>query len=75
MNIMRREMEDIKRNQIEILELKNTIFKTKNSQGQPSGVMVKFTHFTSVAQGSPVRILGLDLWTAYQAMLYQVSHI
>ena len=41
----------------------------------PGGTVVKFTHSTSVAWGSLVQILGVDLCTAYQAMLWQASHI
>ena len=44
-------------------------------RGQPSGAVVKFALSTSVAQGSPIRILGVDLGTVYQAMLWQASHI
>ena len=29
--------------------------------GQPGGTVIKFTRSTSVAQGSPVRILGADM--------------
>ena len=36
--------------------------------------MVKFAHSASVAPGLPVRVPGVDLHTAYQAMLWQVSH-
>ena len=45
------------------------------SRGQPSSAAVKFACSASAAQGSPVWILGVDLHTAYQAMLWQVSHI
>ena len=34
------------------------------------GVVVEFTHSTSVAWGSCIRILGVDLPTAHQAMLW-----
>ena len=39
--------------------------------GQPRGVVVKFAHSISIAQGSQVQILGMDLHTAHQAMLWQ----
>ena len=39
--------------------------------GPAGGVRVKFTRFSSAAQGSPVRIPGADLHTTYQAMLCQ----
>ena len=39
-------------------------------EGQPSGTAVKFTHSTSAAQASPVRIPGVDLHAACQAMLW-----
>ena len=44
--------------------------KVRNFRGWPRGVMVKFIHSTLVALGSQVRILGVDLHTAYQAMLW-----
>ena len=37
----------------------------------PSGAAVKFVPSTSLAQGLPVQILGMDLRTIYQAMLWQ----
>ena len=40
------------------------------SWGWPGGVVVKFTHSAWVAQGSQVQILGLELYTAHQAMLW-----
>ena len=43
--------------------------------GQPGGAVVRFTHSASLARGSPVWILGADLHTAWQAMLWQASHI
>ena len=43
--------------------------------GWPSGVVVKFSHSAAVAQGSLVQILGADLHTAWQAMLWQAFHI
>ena len=44
-------------------------------RGQPSGVVVKFAHSTLVAQGLRIRNPGMDLGTAYQAMLWQASRI
>ena len=38
--------------------------------GQAGGVVVKFSHSTSVAWGSWVQIPGTDLDTAHQAMLW-----
>ena len=42
--------------------------------GQPGGTAVKLAHSASAAQGSPFQILGADLRTAYQAILWQASH-
>ena len=44
--------------------------KVKSKGGWPCGVVVKFTYSAWVAQGSLVRILGTDLHTAHQAMLW-----
>ena len=46
--------------------------RVKNSQnrGQPGDAVVKFTCSTSAVRGLPVWILGADLHTAYQAMLW-----
>ena len=52
-----------------------TLHKKSYLRGQPSGTAVKFTHSNLVAWGSPVRILGMDICTAGQAMLWQASHI
>ena len=41
--------------------------------GRHSGAAAKFTHFALAAWGSPVQIWGTDLYTAFQAMLWQVS--
>ena len=49
--------------------------KNIQNSGRLSGTAVKFAHSDSVAQGSLVRILGVDLRTACQAMLWQASHI
>ena len=43
--------------------------------GWPRGAVVKFACSTSAAWGSLVWIQGADLHTAYQAMLWQTSHI
>ena len=43
--------------------------------GQLGGAAVKFARSASVARGLPVRILGADLHTACQAMLWLASHI
>ena len=37
---------------------------------RPGGTVVKFVHSSSVAQSSQVPILGVDLHTAHQAMLW-----
>ena len=42
--------------------------------GWPSGVVIKFTCSTLVAQGSQVQIRGVDLHTAHQAMLCSIPH-
>ena len=39
--------------------------------GQPGGIVLRFTHSTSAAQGSQVQIPGADLHTAHQAMLWR----
>ena len=39
--------------------------------GWPTGIVVKFAWSALVAWGSPVWILGTDLHTAHQAMLWQ----
>ena len=38
---------------------------------QPSGIVIKFAHSALVAQGSWVQILGVELHTTHQAMLWQ----
>ena len=43
--------------------------------GQPSGTVVKLASSTLAARASLVWILGADLCTGWQAMLWQVSHI
>ena len=42
-------------------------------RGWPGGTVVKFAHSTSVAWGSRVQILGVDLHMVCQAMLWQAS--
>ena len=42
-------------------------------RGWPSGGAVKFAR--SKAQGLQVQMLGVDLRAAYQAMLWQASHL
>ena len=44
--------------------------KAGNFGGQPGGVGVKSTSSTLVAQGSRVWILGVDLHTTHQAMVW-----
>ena len=48
-----------------------TLIKKKNKQGPPGGVVVVFAHSASLAWGSPVWILGVDLCTTRQAMLWR----
>ena len=43
--------------------------KQKTNLGRPSSAVVKFTRSASAAQDSLVRIPGVNLCTAYQAML------
>ena len=45
------------------------------SWGQPGGAPIEYARSVSAAQGSLVQIPGVDLRTACQAMLWQVSHI
>ena len=49
--------------------------KKEHSGGWPGGIVVKFMHSALAAQGLLVRILGADLHTAHQAMLWQVCYI
>ena len=49
--------------------------KILNCWGRPGGAPVKFARSALAARGSPVRILGADLCTACQAMLWQVFHV
>ena len=65
------------------IELEETIvpmlflhgLKKDSRRGQPCGVSVKFTRSAFLACGSPVQILGADIHSPYQAMLWQASHI
>ena len=49
--------------------------KGKKVGGQTGGAVFKFACSALAAQGSPIWILGVDLRTACQAMLWQASHI
>ena len=40
-------------------------------RGHPGGIAVEFVYSSSVAQGSLVQILGVDLCVAHQAMLWR----
>ena len=44
--------------------------KVFSSWGQPSGIVVEFTHSASAAWALPIQILGADLHTAHQVMLW-----
>ena len=44
-------------------------------KGWPGGAAVKFAHSASATWGLPVWIPGVDLCTAWQAMLWQASHV
>ena len=51
-----------------------TVVTCKNnsdSQGQPSGIVVRFVCPTSMSQGSGVWIRGADLHTAHQPILWR----
>ena len=50
-------------------------FRIPEDRGLPGGVAVEPKCSTSEARGSPVWIPGAELFTTYQAMLWQVSHI
>ena len=43
--------------------------------GWPAGIMVKFACYALVTRGSLFRIPSRDLHPAYQALLWEVSHI
>ena len=47
------------------------LLQNNEKRGQPSGIVVRFTHSASAAQGLPVWIPGADLHTTYQPMLWQ----
>ena len=51
------------------------LLKVGKNRSQPGGAVVKIVCSVSAAQGSLVRIPVADLRTAYQAMLWQASHI
>ena len=40
-------------------------------KGRPGGIVVKFTSSSLLAQGSLAQILGVDLHTTHQAMLWR----
>ena len=44
--------------------------KQKSYRGHPGGVVVKFAHSTSAAQGSWVQIPGMNLHTTNQVILW-----
>ena len=46
------------------------VFKKSCHSGWPSGIVVKFSHSPLAAWGLQVQILGVDLHTAHQAMLW-----
>ena len=54
-----------------VLKTRTMPFKIKKdiTWGRPGGAVVKFARSTSVAWDSQIQILGVDLRTAYQAML------
>ena len=52
------------------LVFKKYYFQNLNRRGRPGGIVVKFTHSALVARGSQVQILGVDLHTTHQAMLW-----
>ena len=55
---------------VKILKLVCGLFlKINKNGGWPSGVVAKFARSASAAQGSLIRIPGIDLCTAYEAML------
>ena len=61
-------------NSLFLREDSSLVRKTNNKQiirGWPGGVLVKFTCSASVAPGLQVRILGADLCTTPQALLWQ----
>ena len=45
--------------------------KSNSIRGWPSGIVVKFVLSALAAWGLQIQILGTDLHTAYQAMLWQ----
>ena len=57
-----------------VISLHTSVFKLDYGD-KPGGAAVKFTRSPLAARGSLVHILGVDLHTDRQAMLWQVSHI
>ena len=55
-------------------DLHNTFSEKRMLWGRPGGTAVKFVCTTAAARGSPVQIPSVDLCTAYQAMLWQLSY-
>ena len=53
----------------------NRQFIESKYRGFPGGAVVNFARSASAAHGSQVQIPGRDVDTAYQAMLWQASHI
>ena len=55
-----------------VIELLYVIMQKEILQyrGQPSDVVIKFMHSALVAWGSRVQILGADLYTTHQTMLW-----
>lgn len=47
----------------------NKVILKRDKRGWSQGIVVKFTHSTSAAQGLPGQILGADLHMTHQAML------
>ena len=58
-----------------IQALKERRWLREQIRGRPGGAAVKFTGSALVARGSLVWIPGAKICTAWQAMLWQVSHI
>ena len=47
------------------------IFILKICRGWPGGIVVKCVHSAMAARGSQVRIPGMELYIAYQAVVWQ----
>ena len=54
-----------------LTEGKKKKHKIRWQRGRPGGVVVKFMHSSSAAQGLQTWILGADLYTAHQTTLWQ----